>query len=128
MMNNIFAFHNLQVCLLKTKIDVIQLQKHFWNLILLYNVLPKISRQIGFCNVTVIDMEDQNVDTIMKNIQNWYKLRTFPLYVGTVAIRIMSSLEHDMSQSVFKRHWHVRGIPVPFICADNKWKTYELSV
>lgn len=83
-------------------------------MILLYKVLPKISRQIGFCKVTVIVMQHQNIDTVMKNTQNWYKLRTFPLYVGVVDIRIKASLEHEMRQNVFKRHWHFRGISVPF--------------
>jgi len=95
---------------------------------LLYHILPKRSRHSDPCKVIVIAMQDHNAVTVMKKIQNWYKFRTFPLYVGTVAIRMMSSLEHDMWQNVFKRHWHVRGMSVPFIWTDNKWKTSELSV
>lgn len=92
--------------------------------------LPKVSRQIGFNIVDETVVQVQYVATSAKKIQNWYKLRTFPLYVVTVAISIILSFEQFMIwQSVFKWHWQVgESICVPFIWTDNTWKTYEFAI
>lgn len=72
MMTNIFVFQNPQVYLLKIKINVnfYLFKKRILLLLLLNNILPKRSRQIGLCKVIDIAIQAHNVDTIKKKIQN----------------------------------------------------------
>lgn len=65
-------------------------------------MLPKISRQIGF--IIVLDIVDkvQNETTTVQNNQNWGKIKTFPLYVLTVAISVIALLEHPILHILFK--------------------------
>lgn len=72
MMTNIFVFQNPQVYLLKIKINVnfYLFTKIISSLSLSNNILPKRSRQIGFCKVIDIAVQAHNVDTIKKKIQN----------------------------------------------------------
>jgi len=39
-------------------------------MLLVNNILPKRSRQIGFCKVVAVTMQADNVDKIKKKIQN----------------------------------------------------------